>query len=123
MSSNLTDASNMKDYIMNTEIYELAIKSLLGEEITREEKLRLQRRNAKYELVRFLYMEKMKDAGLKDFHFTPGESFEDTPTLDIVNSLIAVNEELKNATPLDFGDFSLINNPPVTGRPKIKLGE
>lgn len=110
---------------MNTDIYELAIKSLVGEELTNEEKLRLQRRNAKYELVRFLYIEKMKETGLKDFHFTPGDSFEDTPTIDIVNSLIAISEELKNATPLDFGDSHWVDNkygqPPNTGRVKTAL--
>lgn len=115
---------------MNNEMFELSIKSLLGEELTDEEKLRVQRRNAKYKLVQYIYMEKMnhEKTGMTQFEFTPGESFEDTPTLDIVNSLIAVNKELKNAVPFSFNDSSWIDrdkyhNPPTTGRAKTKLGD
>jgi hypothetical protein len=110
---------------MNTEIFELTIKSFLGEDLTHEEKARVQRRNAKYKLVQYIYMEKMnhENAGITQFEFTPGESFEDTPTLDIVNSLIAVNEELKNAVPFSFEDSNWVSNPPRTGKTKTKLGE
>jgi hypothetical protein len=108
---------------MNTDIYELAAKALIGEELTVEEKTRLQKRNAKYALVRFLYMEKMADAGLKDFQFTPGDEFETIPTIDIVNTLLNINEQLKDAKPFSFGDGSWVNNPPKTGRKKTKLGE
>lgn len=95
---------------MNTEIYELAIKSLLGDELTDEEKLRLHRRSAKYDIVRYIYVEKMNHdkAGLVDFHFTPGESFDDTPIIDIVNNLLKFNEYVRNGKikvdRLDFGD-------------------
>lgn len=112
---------------MNTEIYELAIKSLLGEELTDDEKLRLQRRNSKYELVRYVYMEKMKHDGLElqNFQFSPGESFMETPIIDIVNGLLKMHEAIKNGDyeVLDFGDSHWVNNPPKTGREKTKLGE
>lgn len=108
---------------MNTDIYELAAKALIGEKLTVEEKTRLQKRNAKYELVRFLYMEKMADAGLKDFQFTPGDGFETIPTIDIVNTLLNINEQLKDAKAFSFGDGSWDHNIPKTGRKKRKLGE
>ena len=73
--------------------------------------------NTKYELVRFLYMEKMKGTGLTKFHFTPGEKFATTPTIDIVN-------ELMNIKSLRFNDSDYcVHNPPKTGRVKTKLGE
>jgi hypothetical protein len=120
---------------MNTDIYELAAKSLLGGELSDEEKTRLQKRNAKYELVRFLYMEKMKGSGLLNFQFSPGEGFEEAPTIDIVNSLLSVNEQMKDAISLDFGDGTFVfdddgkpiplrgvyGNPPHTGKTKSRL--
>jgi hypothetical protein len=108
---------------MNTDIYTLGIKALAGEQLTDEERTRLQKRNAKYEFVRFLYMEKMADAKLVDFHFTPGEGFETTPTIDIVNELLKFNLAIKNGNvkPLNFGDSKWINNPPSTGRTKTTL--
>lgn len=72
--------------------------------------------NTKYELVRFLYMEKMKGTGLTKFHFTPGYKFETTPIIDIVN-------ELMNIKVLNFSNADWIHNPPKTGRVKTKLGE
>ena len=107
---------------MNTDIYELAAKQLIGEELSVEEKTRLQKRNSKYELVRFLYLEKMKGLGLTNFHFTPGDGFETTPTIDIVNTLVNSMEDIiKNATPLDFGDLRWVHNPPNTERTKTTL--
>ena len=45
-------------------------------------------------------------AGLVDFHFTPGESFDDMPIIDIVNGLLKMNEAIKNGDyeVLSFGD-------------------
>lgn len=122
---------------MKTDIYELSMKAMLGLELTDEERLLVQRRNAKYELVRYLYLEKMKteNLALKDFHFTPNEeTFMEVPTIDIVNSIIKMHENLKDAKPLDFGDGTFIfddgkpipqrgvhGNPPNTGKVKRTL--
>jgi hypothetical protein len=87
--------------------FELTMKSLTSEGLTKDEAKYLCERNAKYELVRYVYMEKMKHEGsaLSNFHFTPGNSFVDTPIIDIVNSLLKINENIKDGkvTPLDFG--------------------
>jgi len=93
---------------------ELTMKSLSSEGLTDDEKKYMHNRNAKYELVRYVYMEKMKHEGseLKQFHFTPGESFMDTPIIDIVNDLMKFNEAIKNGKvkPLTFGDSSLVKH-------------
>ena len=125
MSSNLTDASNMKDYSMMTDAYTLFAKSIAGEELTKEEDSFLREYNVRYTLARFLVMQKMNADGIKtsNFQFTPGDEFMKMPIVDIVNSLLEVYSNLQNATPLDFGDASWINNPPFTGRAKTKLGE
>ena len=83
-------------------------------------------RTAKYELVRYVYIEKMRHDGieLQNFHLTPGESFMNTPIIDIVNGLLEVNEAIKNGDyeVLDFGDSSLVkSNPPHTGKEKTTL--
>lgn len=85
--------------------YELTIKSLSGKELTDDEKKYVRERNAKYELVRYVYIEKMRRDGieLQNFHFTPGESFMDTPIIDIVNGLLKVNEAIKN------GDYEVVD--------------
>lgn len=107
--------------------FELTLRSLSGEELTDDEKKYVRDRNAKYELVRYVYMEKMKHDGheLQNFQFSPGDGFMETPIIDIVNGLLKMYEAIKKGDYeiLDFGDSSLINNPPVTGRPKTKLGE
>jgi len=105
--------------------YELTMKSVSGEELTDDEKKYLRERNAKYELVRYVYMEKMKHdgSGVTQFHFTPGESFMETPIVDIVNGLLKVNESIKNGDyeVVDFGDSNRKHNPPHTGREKTTL--
>ena len=106
--------------------FELTMKALGGEELTDDEKLYVQKRNAKYELVRYIYMEKMEheNTGLKDFHFTPGENFADTPTIDTVNELLKINEAVKNGDykPLRFDDLRLKkSNPPKTNIEKTDL--
>jgi hypothetical protein len=77
--------------------FELTMKAIGGEELTDDEAKYLRLRNAKYELVRYVYMEKMEHEGSKltDFHFTPGDSFVDTPIIDIVNSLLKINQGIK----------------------------
>lgn len=104
----------------------LTMKALGGEELTDDEKLYVQKRNAKYELVRYIYMEKMEheNTGLKDFHFSPGDNFVDTPTIDIVNELLKFNEAIKNGDyeVIEFDDLRLKkSNPPVTGKDKTSL--
>ena len=105
--------------------FELTMKSLSGEELTDDEKKYLHQRNAKYELVRYVYMEKMKHegSGLTNFQFTPGDSFMDTPIIDIVNDLLKFNEAIKNGDyeVADFGDSNRKHNPPHTGKEKTTL--
>lgn len=105
--------------------YELTIKQLSGEELTDDEKKYLHERNAKYEIVRYVYMEKMKHEGLglNNFQFTPGDSFGDTPIIDIVNELLKFNEAIKNGDYeiVDFDDEAEFGNPPHTGREKKTL--
>lgn len=104
---------------------ELRIKSVLGEQLADEEVKKLKNRNAKYELVRFLYIEKMKSIGvnLAGFQFTPGQDFENTPTIDVVNALINIHVKIESGEyqPLNFGDRKWVHNPPHTGLKKIKL--
>ena len=99
------------------------MKSISGEELTDDEKKYMRERNAKYELVRYVYMEKMKHEGseITQFHFTPGESFIDTPIIDIVNVLMKINEAIKNGD-YEIASWDDVDGPPYTGREKIELG-
>lgn len=105
--------------------FELTMKALGGKELTADEQKYVRERNAKYELVRYVYMEKMKHegSGLTDFHFTPGDSFVDTPIIDIVNGLLKLNEAIKNGDyeVADFGDSNRKHKPPHSGRQKTTL--
>jgi hypothetical protein len=86
---------------------ELTLKALTGKKLTDEESKRFRDRNAKYEIIRFLVMEKQRADGvdLKDFHFTPGDNFEETPTIDVVNEIIeSFSAPWK---PMNFGDKRL----------------
>ena len=104
---------------------ELTVKSLLSEQLTDDEKKYLHNRNAKYELVRYVYMEKMKHEGseIKQFHFSPSDNFMDTPIIDIVNDLMKFNEAIKNGDyeVADFGDSNREHNPPHSGKEKTTL--
>lgn len=116
--------------IMLTDVYELSIKALVGEELSLEEKKLLQDYDAKYKLVRYLVLEKQKHDGVDmvDFQFTPGNEFLSMPIVDLVNSILAT---FKMPTkPLNFGDFSWkdaedlpgrYGNPPHTGMAKKSL--
>jgi hypothetical protein len=99
------------------DIYDLSAKMIVGDELSVDERLRLQKYNTKYELVRFLYMEKMNASGSKvsQFHFTPGDKFMDIPTIDIVNDIIKLFEGFDN------GSYSREHNPPETGLQKRTL--
>ena len=104
----------------------IAMNAMSGKELTDDEKNYVRLRNAKYEIVRYVYMEKMKHdgSGLTQFHFTPGDNFIDTPVIDIVNGLLKINENIKDGkvTPLSFGDVSLVkHNPPHSGKEKTTL--
>jgi hypothetical protein len=78
--------------------FEITTDLLMGKDVSDEDKLWLQKRNAKYEIVRVLYMEKMKADGmeLKNFQFTPGDTFAETPTIDILNDLLKFSEAIKH---------------------------
>jgi len=101
----------------------IAMNAMSGKELTDDEKNYVRLRNAKYEIVRYVYMEKMKHEGseLVNFQFSPGESFVDTPIIDIVNDLLKFNQAIKDGkvTPLDFGDA--LHNPPHSGKEKATL--
>ena len=93
---------------MNTDIIILTAKAMVGEKLTDHEKKILKDYNGKYELVRFLVMDKHKSQyGLKleNFHFTPGEEFMNTPVIDVANAVLetlsAISKEVK------FGDGSI----------------
>lgn len=116
------------------DILTLSMKAIVGEELTEDEKRRLAKRNTKYELVRYLYMEKKNSEAdpngpqLTNFQFSPGDGFEDMPTIDVVNSLLSWDEAIKNGdievTSLSLEDFERReSNPPVTGKKKRKLGD
>lgn len=98
----------------------IAMNAISGKELTDGEKNYVRLRNAKYELIRYVYMEKMKHEGsnLTSFQFTPGDSFLDTPIIDIVNDLMKFNQAIKDGkvTPLD-----LKHNPPNSGKEKTTL--
>ena len=98
--------------------FNITTDMLMGKPISDEDKQWFRARNAKYEIVRALYMEKMKADGMKlsNFHFTPGESFADTPTIDILNELLKVNDSIKRGDYKEckFGDYSL--NVPLAQR-------
>lgn len=86
--------------------FDITAKSLSGEEISDEDKKYLAERNRKYELVRYLVIEHNRykgKAGLKDFHFSPGESFDETSALDIANAI--VNIDLSNSKPIKRSDL------------------
>jgi hypothetical protein len=108
---------------MNTDIYILSAKAMFSEDLTDDEKKTLHDYNTKYKLVRYLVMEHRKLQGfeLVDFQFTPGDTFLKTSALDVANAII---ESFSGpTTPLDFGDLRWKDNPPHTGKTKIKLGE
>lgn len=73
-------------------ICDINIKKLIGEELTEDEVTHLKNYNSSYELVRFLVVQKLqaKGAKMQNFHFTPGESFLDTPIIDTVNGIIDI---------------------------------
>ena len=108
--------------------FELTMKAMSGKELTDDEAKYLRERNAKYELVRYVYMEKMKHegSGLTDFHFTAGDSFMDVPIIDIVNELLKVLKVMQSLKDgdyeeYDFEDLKWEHNPPHSGKEKTTL--
>ena len=114
-----------KDKIMFDKALTIAMKAMSGKELADDEAKYLRERNAKYELVRYVYMEKMKHEGssLINFQFTAGDSFMDVPIIDIVNDLLKFNKAIEDGkvTPLDFGDLNWRDNPPHSGKEKTTL--
>ena len=122
---------------MNTGIYELSAKALIGEDLTDDEKKTISEYNTKYKLVRYLVMEHRKMQGFKlvDFQFTPGDEFLKISALDFANSIVESFSLL--ATPIEFNDRhdrkvamdkdgkpirGVFGNPPHTGKVKRVLG-
>lgn len=110
------------------DVYEIFFRSMTGQEVTAEEKEKVRAHSIRYELVRFLYMEKMKHEGkeLKDFHFTPGEKWMDIPIYDIVSELVKFNTAIRDGKVkrMNFGDERLKKSgPPETGMKKVDLNE
>jgi len=119
---------------VNTDIYVLSAKAMIGEDLTDDEKKTLSEYNAKYKLVRYLVMEhrKMQGFELVDFHFTPGDEFLKTSALDVANSIVESFSLL--GTPIEFNDSNAVmdedgkpirgvfGNPPHTGKVKRVLG-
>lgn len=79
-------------------IFDIANRILLGKEVTEEEKKLLRARNAKYELVRYVYMEKMRADGhdLLNFQFTPGSDWMEVPVFDMVANLLELNRKIES---------------------------
>lgn len=103
-------------------------KLLAGKEVTDEDKTSLREHSARYELVRFLYMEKMKADGmpLSDFHFTPGPKWTEVPIIDIINDLLEFNKAISdgNVKPIKFDDAKLVKHgPPHTGMEKVNISD
>jgi hypothetical protein len=72
----------------------ITMKAMSGKILSSEEQEELRERNFRYELVRFLYTEKMKSLGspIKDFHFSPSDGWMDVPVYDIITNFIeAIN--------------------------------
>lgn len=101
---------------MDMKIFDLNTRLLMREQLSAEEIKLLRDYNSKYELVRFLVMEKNKS---KNFHFTPGDLFMELPIIDIVNECLKVFD----GKPFRFNDGKSLDpsNPPVTGQEKQKL--
>ena len=114
---------------MLLDMYEIAFRQMAGEDIEDAERKRLKEYNARYALVRFLYLEKV-NAEAKDgpevtnFHFTPGDGFMEIPILDVVNELLGWTQAIKDGKvkPHSFGDSHWVDNPPKTGLTKTTLG-
>jgi hypothetical protein len=106
---------------MNFDVYALSAKALVGEQLSDEEKSKLQNYNTKYALVRYLVAEKQRHSGvnLADFHFTPGTGFLETPALDVANEII--KSFSLPATPIRFDDLKWEDNPPHSGKVKRTL--
>jgi hypothetical protein len=104
---------------MNTEILDISMRMVIGEEVTEDEAQQVKEYDLKYALVRYIYMEKKKhdtpenSPVLTQFHFTPGEGFMEAPIYDIVHGLIQIDLTARK------GNYK--HNPPVTGREKREL--
>lgn len=95
---------------MDMKELEISLKMLVGEDVSDEEKAYFKAYELKYAIVRQLVMEKLaedKKKKLMNFHFTPGENFMTTPTIDVINTIIETFSSLENATPMNFGDSSI----------------
>ena len=99
--------------------HNLLLKHISGEDLTDGEKKYLKERHFRYELVKYLYLEKRRHMyegaeKLVGFDFTPGDDFMDTPIMDTVNALVKLHEDTMcgaiKPTRIRFGDIK--SNPP-----------
>jgi hypothetical protein len=89
------------------------LKLLSGEKLTDEEAVKIRAHNARYAIARSIYLEKVnsldKNSKLVDFHFTPGENWDKTPILDIVNEMVNWHMKIMNGDikpmPLNFDEL------------------
>jgi hypothetical protein len=88
---------------------DILTRAMLGEVLSAEEQAQLKARNFRYELVRTLYMEKMRALGvnIKNFHFTPGDKWMDLPVYDLISSLIGIHEKRESGEykPIDISEL------------------
>ena len=78
---------------------EISMKALtLIGPMTEADSTYVHERAIKYQLVRFMVVEKLNhsdsDMKTKDFHFSPDTNFMDTPIYDVVNVIVKTFEEL-----------------------------
>lgn len=101
------------------------LKLLSGEKITEAECEMMRARKFKYEMVRILYLEKRNHnpngPELTNFQFFPGNDFENTPIIDVVNELLKFDDDIESGkivpVPMDLSDYNMkkTSNPPFTG--------
>lgn len=92
---------------MNMKHYETAMKILLGEKVSTEDLKAFRMHEAKYQIVRELYLEHQRINGkeLSNFHFTPGDNFDEISTYEILKTLIEM--DLSKAKEIKFGDYNM----------------
>ena len=101
-------------------VLEITTKLLLNKEVSDEERKYISNRNMKYQLVRHIFLEKINfgkkesDKTVSDFHFTPGDKFDEMSVYDIVSHLLDIDVQCQIA-------YDQKSNPPTTGLEKTKL--
>jgi hypothetical protein len=107
---------------MISKSFELATKALMGKTLTDDEQKYLHNYNAKYNMVRQVYMEEARAAGvpIAAFHFTPGDSFMETSAFAIVDELLRMNKAILTGRVRSVG-WDEVDGPPRSGKDKTTL--